>query len=542
MVIKEGKSEELDLPSLTSFLSASTYTNDKFEQSKVVYVDIVSLPADSKDTVLQVLCKLHAKFIVELGFLWLIVVGDAKTYDILQNLRRQYGSQMQWLLPFPGDWHILYNYQKVLLKIYGEAGLLQLAKVAGHRAETLRSLAQASHFKRTHHFIIQSFEAMYRSFIRTYLATIESCASQAVTSTANTLANALASITSDVGLEVLLEQLKATFSTTLQDFTVGFRSFMNDLCKSQKTCQFWHDYLTMNSLIYMALFIAIRNADWMLRMAAIKSMAAVFCAFDRPIYQNLIPRHLADLLCFPMPVIQHLKKGAFTVHLTEGSGHAVGLDEAHEMKINKDAKFAAVRPSPEMMEKISNFMPFRTKCLNNLKHHLGMEKQPVKSLPMATSQDRTANANIQVMIDLMEESHMFPKPQSDIQLKNPFTDIPATPEQTHDLLNFQLIGQIEFEDHVNCRILHTPSADAPRRRKRLQTFGSTKKTQRKLKRIERDRKIQQTCMKKQLVVLARGEQLPTECGSYFIQHPCALSDPDGLPHKGKRVKQLISLK
>ena len=54
------------------------------------------------------------------------------------------------------------------------------------------------------------------------------------------------------------------------------------------------------------------------------------------------------------------------------------------MKINRDAKFAVVRPSPE---KISNFMPFHTKCLNNLKNHLGMEKQPVKSLLFATSRD-----------------------------------------------------------------------------------------------------------------------------------------------------------
>ena len=115
----------------------------------MVYVDIVSLPADSKDTVLRVLNKLHTTFIHNLGFRWLIIVGDAKTYDILQSLCRQYGSQIQWLLPFPGDWHILYNYQKVLLKIYGEAGLLQLAWVAGHRAETLTSLTAASHFKRT---------------------------------------------------------------------------------------------------------------------------------------------------------------------------------------------------------------------------------------------------------------------------------------------------------------------------------------------------------------------------------------------------------
>ena len=64
----------------------------------MVYVDIVSLPADSKDTVVLVLNKLHKTFIVELGFRWLIVVGYAKTYDLLQTLRHQYGSQMKWLL------------------------------------------------------------------------------------------------------------------------------------------------------------------------------------------------------------------------------------------------------------------------------------------------------------------------------------------------------------------------------------------------------------------------------------------------------------
>ena len=171
MVIKEAKTDELELPGLSSFISAAY--NDCVEQSNVVYVDIVSLPADSKDTVLRVLNKLHRIFIVEEGIRWLVVVGDAKTYDILQNLRCEYGGQLQWMLPLPGDWHLLYNYQKVLLKVYGDAGLLQLAKVAGHRSETLKSLAQASHFKRTHHFILQSFEAIHRLFLRLYLHSLE---------------------------------------------------------------------------------------------------------------------------------------------------------------------------------------------------------------------------------------------------------------------------------------------------------------------------------------------------------------------------------
>lgn len=96
-------------------------------------------------------------------------------------------------------------------------------------------------------------------------------------------------------------------------------------------------------------------------------MAAVFTAFDRPIYQRLIPQHLADFLS-----CTNTKTFAFSVRLTCSNGHGVGIDEAHEMKINKDSKLAVVRPSPETMKTIANFMPFHSKCLNNLKEHLNM--------------------------------------------------------------------------------------------------------------------------------------------------------------------------
>lgn len=43
LFIKEGKSVELDLPGLTSYLSAALYTNNKNEQSKVVYIYYVNV-------------------------------------------------------------------------------------------------------------------------------------------------------------------------------------------------------------------------------------------------------------------------------------------------------------------------------------------------------------------------------------------------------------------------------------------------------------------------------------------------------------------
>ena len=64
----------------------------------------------------------------------------------------------------------------------------------------------------------------------------------------------------------------------------------------------------------------------------------------------------------------------------------------------------------------------------------------------------------------------------------------ATPEQMHDLLNLHEIGQAAFEDHVNYLILRSSSTDAPCRRRRLQTFSSTKKNKKKLKQIDRERK------------------------------------------------------
>lgn len=76
MVLKESKPVDVELPSLASFLSALQYSSIQHEESNVLYVDIVSLPADSKDTVLRVLRDLHTTFIIQLQFRWL---GDAKT-------------------------------------------------------------------------------------------------------------------------------------------------------------------------------------------------------------------------------------------------------------------------------------------------------------------------------------------------------------------------------------------------------------------------------------------------------------------------------
>ena len=164
MLLKHGANNATDLPSLQSLFNCVRQQSKTSEESKVVYMHISSERTDSKITLITVLSQMYETFVIEQNQKWLIVVGDAKTYDIVRSIRSEYGEQMKWVIPWLGDWHMLLNYQKVIMKAYADAGLVTLGEAAQHRSETLTSLIQCTNFRRTHNFLIQVMEAFYRFF------------------------------------------------------------------------------------------------------------------------------------------------------------------------------------------------------------------------------------------------------------------------------------------------------------------------------------------------------------------------------------------
>ena len=63
--------------------------------------------------------------------------------------------------------------------------------------------------------------------------------------------------------------------------------FVEEQSSRSQTWKFWSQYVFQDCLAYISLHLAIRTGNWSLRTAAIKSMAAVFTAFDRRKYQML---------------------------------------------------------------------------------------------------------------------------------------------------------------------------------------------------------------------------------------------------------------
>ena len=60
------------------------------------------------------------------------MVGDGKRYDHLLKLKIEYGEDLSWDVPYPGDWRILENLLPIFMKIYLDAGLKQLATKFHH--------------------------------------------------------------------------------------------------------------------------------------------------------------------------------------------------------------------------------------------------------------------------------------------------------------------------------------------------------------------------------------------------------------------------
>ncbi len=70
------------------------------------YVQVLDEVADTKYTILHVISELHAEYISKHDHKYLVLEGDAITYDIIQSIKHEYGPDLGWLVPFPGDWHL----------------------------------------------------------------------------------------------------------------------------------------------------------------------------------------------------------------------------------------------------------------------------------------------------------------------------------------------------------------------------------------------------------------------------------------------------
>ena len=147
--------------------------------------------------------------------------------------------------------------------------------------------------------------------------------------------------------------------------------------KKNETFHFWGKFIFYNCFAYVALFLAVRSGNWKLRMAAIKSMAALFTAFDRQKYQKLIPQHFVDMLTIPSDILSNLESGGFTVSLKGPPCHKVGMDEVHEMCI-RIARNILQGHQQTIINRTALFIPVRAEAMKNFEREIFIQDEKSK--------------------------------------------------------------------------------------------------------------------------------------------------------------------
>ena len=107
-----------------------------------------------------------------------------------------------------------------------------------------------------------------------------------------------------------------------------FSCFLDKLTSNDTTWKFWIQFVFQDVLAYVSLYLAIRSAEWELRMASIKLMAPIFSAFHHLTYRRLIAQHLADVSSLLQIVLNTLRMGEFVVSLntfSNASGISISI-------------------------------------------------------------------------------------------------------------------------------------------------------------------------------------------------------------------------
>ena len=123
---------------------------------------------------------------------------------------------------------------------------MELAKACGHRGETLTALQKCTNFKRTHHFLLQAWQSLYRSMIMAFMTDHPDCFQDIPTLLQST------STSPDTVLNILQNTL--TTSKELEKFY----SFVEHQCANDDTWKFWAQFVFEDCMAYVGLFLSVR--------------------------------------------------------------------------------------------------------------------------------------------------------------------------------------------------------------------------------------------------------------------------------------------
>ena len=130
---------------------------------------------------------------------------------------------------------MLKHFQEVLIKIYFDAGLIELAAASGYQPNSI-----GSNFKRTHNFHLEVWESMYHHFLSSFLSTeAPGYFQEYVSDWIKSFPESMDQESAHRNLKEMLCDLSAKYN----DFQEDFMEYVDEESSKDKTKKFWSQFV-----------------------------------------------------------------------------------------------------------------------------------------------------------------------------------------------------------------------------------------------------------------------------------------------------------
>ena len=425
-------------------------------QDTIGYLPTINAPAPQYSTAYEILNQV-LKIMKALDPKEVSVVFDQALYAKVAEIAWKH-DQYEKIVLRMGAFHTPCNFLSIIGKGFGSAGLRDIAVESGIIAEgSITGMLEGRKYNRGIRLSKLVYEALLRLAWRGFVEWLTEHHMQDLKHHAKTT-EILKTLHDDVSKEEFEAAVQEPSCSIIVQRFLEYLDYLRSA--GGQLAEFWVSYVDMVDIL-LAFIRASREGNWVLHLAAIRSIIPWCFAYDRLNSTKYLPVYYCQMtrLSETHPEVhQHMLEGGFSVQL--GATNTFGrlpVDQTIEETVNKDTQTAGGTKGfslkPAAVSRYYVTAEYRSTCLKQMRLMIddSCSKRMVHT-DLSASRMRKDETDVDSLVYLMEDTWTNPFSQNPSELISISTGASVSPEVANDLLTAHKKGDAAYTDDQIQRI------------------------------------------------------------------------------------------
>ena len=506
----------------------------------VGYLPTINAPATDMSTVQEILNQ-TISIQESLNLKCIAVVLDQALFSKASEIMWRYQEKYKSIILMMGNFHTICNLMSIIGKMFGDAGLRDLAVESGViAAGSIEKVLEGKQYNRAVRFHKLTYEALMRLVYVGFEAWV--------------LSNVKETDFSLNDILPIIEELHANMCATTYDETLRnekcvklfnlFNAYLKDVKENRgQLSQFWMQYVDLVEIL-LGLLRADREGNWYLHLSCIRRMIPWCFAMDKINYARYLSVYYAQMTCLQEKspeLYDYFHRGGFSVQLKEGNPFGrIAIDQTTEETVNKDTQTPGgtrgFSLKPGTVARYYLTAEHRATALRQLREQVRLRPPGFRHPDLETPRIKRDECDIQSIQELLEGTWTNPFQEDPQDLTHLSTGVVAPLDVSADLLLAEKKGEDAYNDFQEQRLNTGEGFYDSIKKLKLKTFcsGKQKKIINKNKEImlKADRKLFGNMV---LIAFSRKLDMRQVLSHPLGPFPWALANVDGTIKKTNKA-------